>query len=567
MNGANAVIAEFKNIRDWRLSTKIMIAFLIASMGAIFFLAKLTQQRSTEVLTGAQSKLLTSLAGSLSIQVDSQVLQYRRDATQVATDPETVNFFAAPPAVQEGSGGPLLKRLTPALTADPDYRLLLLLDGSGHVVLSNEAGEQGQDFSQKEFFSRGLAAPADQPYVSDISLAEDHRTQILYIALPVRDALGKVLGVAAIRLSPEHVASPLFSKDLLSQHRSGFLINQQGIILANSASPSLNYQSLGALDPVELDSVRKQFGLAQVQSLHLDNLGDRISGGNSDAGFVTAQLLSAHENDVIGFSPVSRQRWTVLVVEDQAVFTAEVNDLTRNQFFNTLILAVIIGSLVILAGRMFETTERESLSDPLTGLANRRFFQEILLRELRRAQRSNQPLSLIIADIDHFKGVNDTYGHSVGDEVLEQVGSIMLASVRATDFVIRYGGEEFVVLMPETRSADAVAVANKLRKTIGDTILESTSRPGMTLKVTISAGVGAFPGDGQTGEELILRADRALYWAKEHGRNRVSTMADVDGESAGESGSGDKGDKGDRRDKPARDNKGNKVKPIASARR
>jgi diguanylate cyclase (GGDEF)-like protein len=197
---------------------------------------------------------------------------------------------------------------------------------------------------------------------------------------------------------------------------------------------------------------------------------------------------------------------------------------------------------------MFENTERESLSDPLTGLANRRFFQEILLRELRRAQRSNQPLSLIIADIDHFKGVNDTYGHNVGDEVLEQVGSIMLSSVRATDFVIRYGGEEFVVLMPETRLADALQVANKLRKTIGDTILESTSRPGMTLKVTISGGVAAFPGDGQTGEQLILRADRALYWAKEHGRNQISTMADVEG------GDGEEKDKN------------GKVKPIASAK-
>ncbi|MFN2464058.1 MAG: diguanylate cyclase [Candidatus Dormibacteria bacterium] len=541
MNGANRVITELRNIRDWRLSTKIMIAFMIASMGAIFFLNKLTQQRSTDVLTDTQSKLLTSLATSLSIQVDSQVLQYRRDATQVATDPGTVDFLSNP-GNQQAAGAAVLKRLTPALTADPDYRLLLLLDPAGLVVLSNEAGEQGQDFSQQEFFTRGLAAPADNPYVSDISLAEDHRTQILYISLPVRDAIGKVLGVAAVRLSPEHVASPLFTRHLLSQHQTGFLLNQNGVILANSANPALNYQTVGTLDPVQAEIVRKQFGIPQVQSLHLEDLADRATGSATDSGFTTAHLLGSRENDVIGYAPVSRQRWTVMVSEDQAVFTAAVNDLTRNQLLNTLILAVIIGSLVILAGRMFETTERESLSDPLTGLANRRFFQEILLREMRRAQRSNQPLALIIADIDHFKGVNDTYGHTVGDEVLEQVGTIMLASVRATDFVIRYGGEEFVVLMPETRSADAVAVADKLRKTIGDTILESTSRPGMTLKVSISAGVAALPGDGQTGEQLILRADRALYWAKENGRNRVATMADVSGEE-------------------------DKVKPIASAKR
>lgn len=540
MNGARRVVNELHSVRDWRLSTKIMLVFLVLSMGAIFALAKLTEQRSTQLLTDAQSKLLTNLATSVAIQVDSQVLQYRRDATQVATDPEAVNFMTSGAA---DNGASLLKRLSPALTADPDYRLLLILDPSGKVVLSNEPGEQGLDVSQKQFFTRGLTAPADQPYVSDINLAEDHHTQILYIALPIRDAVGKVLGVAAVRLSPEHVASPLFSKDLLSQHRTGFIVNQAGVILANSSSPNLNYQALGPLDPVQADAIKKQFNIDRLTSLNLTDLADKVSGGTNDSGFTTTHLQGPNEVDVVGYAPVQRQRWTVMVVEDQAVFVKDVNDLTRNQLVNTLLLALIIGSLVILAGRMFETTERESLSDPLTGLANRRFFQEILLRELRRAQRGNQPLSLIIADIDHFKGVNDTYGHTVGDEVLEQVGSIMLSSVRATDFVIRYGGEEFVVLMPETRLADAVQVANKLRKTIGDTILESTSRPGMTLKVTISGGVGSFPGDGQTGEQLILRADRALYWAKEHGRNRIATMADLEGEPGGKN-----------------------VKPIASAK-
>jgi diguanylate cyclase (GGDEF)-like protein len=257
-----------------------------------------------------------------------------------------------------------------------------------------------------------------------------------------------------------------------------------------------------------------------------DNLHDKIAGA-TDSGFTRAHLVNEKETDVIGWAPVPEQRWTVMVTEDQSVFTAEVSDLSRTQFFNAAFLALIIGGLVIFAGRLFESTERESLSDPLTGLANRRFLQEIMLRELRRAQRSNQPVSLIIADIDHFKGVNDTYGHNVGDEVLEQIAGIMLSSVRATDFVIRYGGEEFVILMPETRAADASQVADKLRKTIGDTIMESTSRPGITLKVTISAGVAAFPADGQTGESVILKADKALYWAKQHGRDQVASIHEI----------------------------------------
>ncbi|MEA2646186.1 MAG: hypothetical protein QOE92_1269 [Chloroflexota bacterium] len=521
---------ELRNFREWRLSTKIMVGFMVVAMGAIFFFSRQSEAQATQTLTNAQSKLLTSLASSVAIQVESQVLQYRRDATQVATDPEVITYMSQDPAARAQSGAALLKRLKPALTSDPDYRLLLLLDNTGHVVISDEVGVQGQDYSQREFFTKGLVAPSSDPYISDITLAEDRRSQIVYVAAPVRDAVGKVLGVAAIRLAPDHLAAPLKSKDLELQHSDGYLVSRQGVVIANSVSPSMNYKTLGQIDTTQQEQVKLQYGLDKVESLGQDNLADKVTGA-TDSGFTQAHLVNAEQTDVIGWAPVPQQRWTVMVSEDQRVFTADVSDLSRTQFFNAAVLALIIGGLVIFAGRMFESTERESLSDPLTGLANRRFLQEIMLRELRRAQRSNQPVSLIIADIDHFKGVNDTYGHNVGDEVLEQVAGIMLSSVRATDFVIRYGGEEFVILQPETRAADAATVADKLRKTIGDTIMESTSRPGVTLKVTISAGIAAFPIDGQTGEQVILKADKALYWAKQNGRNRVASVHDMETEA------------------------------------
>jgi len=518
---------ELRRAPDWRLSTKIMVSFFVLAMGAIFFFSRQTEAQSTQVLTRAQSRLLTSLASSVAIQVDSQVLQYRRDAVQVATDPEVVNFMSQDPVGQAASGGALLHRLAPALNADPDYRLLLLLDPNGHVVISNEPGQQGQDNGKKEFFTRGMSAAAGEPYISDIILAEDGRSQIMYTSLPIRDAVGKVLGVAAVRIVPDHIAAPLKSRDLANQHSSGLLVSRQGVILANSVNPSFNYKSLGSLDPTQTNQVKSQYRLENVSSMGLDDLANQVAGAQT-SGFATAKLLSPRETDVIGFAPVSGQGWTVLVAEDQSVFTADVNSLSRTQFINAFVLALIIGGLVIFVGRLFESTERESLSDPLTGLANRRFLQEILLRELRRAQRSNQPVSLIVADIDHFKGVNDTYGHNVGDEVLEQVAGIMLSGVRATDFVVRYGGEEFVILLPETRLVDAQQVADKLRKTISDTIMESTSRPGITLKVSLSAGVSSFPVDGGSGEELILKADKALYFAKQHGRNRVVTVTEAE---------------------------------------
>jgi diguanylate cyclase (GGDEF)-like protein len=527
-------LGELGSWKEWRLSTKIMVVFLAVALGSIFFISKQTNQSYTDALTHVAEDRQTSVADTVAIQVDSQVLLYRNEAVQVATDPDVISFMSLPPDQQNQAGAALLKRLTPVLSTDPDYRLVLMIRASGEVALSNEPGLQGQAFNEQDFFRQGMAAASGTPYFSDISLAEDRQHQLMYVAEPIRDAVGKTLGVAAIRLSPDRVAAPLHSAKVTQGNKSAFLVNRVGVVLANSSSPAINYRSLGSLDATQAAEVKKQFLLDRVDSLGLDDLANQVAGATG-SGFTQAHLfktVGSQENDVIGYAPVQHQRWTVMVSQNQAVFTKGVNDLSNGQLFLTLILALIIGGLVIFAGRMFETTERESLSDPLTGLANRRFFQEILLRELRRAQRGNTPVTLLICDIDHFKGVNDTYGHNVGDEVLEQVAGIMLSTVRATDFVIRYGGEEFVILLPETRLADAVAVADKLRKTVGDTILESTSRPGITLKVTISTGVATFPSDGNTGEQVILKADKALYFAKQSGRNRVCTVAEMEGDGA-----------------------------------
>ena len=511
----------------WRLSTKIVVGFLVLAMGAIFFFSKQSEVRSTEVLTNAESRLLTGLAASVAIQVKSQVMQYGGGTAQVATDPEVVSYMTTTPSDQAAGADALLRRLTPALAVDPDYRLLLLLDARGRVVMSNQPGLQGQDYSGRDFFTGGLVAPAAEPYVSDITLADDRRSQVMYAALPIRDAVGNVLGVAALRLSPDHVAAPLKSQDISSRHSYGLLVNHLGVVLANSANPGLNYRSLGSLDPTQGELVKKQFFLENVRSLGLNDLADQVV-GTRNGGFATARLLGSKETDVVGFAPVQRQGWTILVAEAQSVFAADVSDLARTQSINALVLALIIGGLVIFAGRLFESTERELLSDPLTGLANRRFLHDILLRELRRAQRSKVPISLVFADIDHFKRINDTYGHKVGDEALQLLASTMLAAVRATDVVVRYGGEEFIILLPETGRDAAQQVAEKLRQTIADSTFEWTSRPGITLDFTISAGVAAYPSDCGSGEELILKADKALYFSKQHGRNRVATVTEAE---------------------------------------
>jgi two-component system cell cycle response regulator len=152
--------------------------------------------------------------------------------------------------------------------------------------------------------------------------------------------------------------------------------------------------------------------------------------------------------------------------------------------------------------------------DQLTQLFNRRWFDENLAREVERSRRYGNELSLIIMDIDHFKAVNDTHGHQKGDDVLKTVSAIIQESSRSTDLISRYGGEEIVVILPETPLYQAVHAAERYR-----TQVAARSEPMSTIKVTISLGVAS--GKSLGGEDLLHEADKALYEAKKNGRDRV----------------------------------------------
>ena len=161
--------------------------------------------------------------------------------------------------------------------------------------------------------------------------------------------------------------------------------------------------------------------------------------------------------------------------------------------------------------------ERLAISDGLTGLFNHRHFQERLTQEMRRLERLPGSLSVLIIDIDYFKRVNDTYGHPVGDAVLQGVADIITATIREIDIAARYGGEEFAVILPGTEARGAMKMAERLRKTVME---EKYSGEGDTFRVTVSIGVAAYPDGISSKEELIDRADKALYHAKRSGRNQ-----------------------------------------------
>lgn len=191
----------------------------------------------------------------------------------------------------------------------------------------------------------------------------------------------------------------------------------------------------------------------------------------------------------------------------------------QRKLFFTQQVSEMIEALFAYFTRNVQAREIEHQSDPLTGLYTRRFLMENMEGEIKRCKRFIHPMSFIMADLDHFKNINDTYGHLTGDKVLAAVGQIFKNNTRETDRVARYGGEEIAIVLSETSLKDAYLVAEKLRRLVEQTAIETDTQ---ALKITLSLGVTSFLGGNEdTVEAIIQRADQALYEAKQNGRNQV----------------------------------------------
>jgi diguanylate cyclase (GGDEF)-like protein len=176
-------------------------------------------------------------------------------------------------------------------------------------------------------------------------------------------------------------------------------------------------------------------------------------------------------------------------------------------------------ALVLVNLRLRETLRMEAIRDPLTNLYNRRYMEESLERETQRAKRHNASVGIIMVDIDHFKRFNDTYGHEAGDAVLRELGSLFRRHTRSEDIACRYGGEEFLLIMPEAPLKIVEQRAEELRVIVKD--LLRIQWQGKTLNIKVSIGVAAFPNHGHSVKNIVNAADTALYQAKKSGRNQV----------------------------------------------
>ena len=188
----------------------------------------------------------------------------------------------------------------------------------------------------------------------------------------------------------------------------------------------------------------------------------------------------------------------------------------------SVVLVSSVGFVFMSRDRADENNRVLAALDPLTGVANRRSLIAALDRDVARAQRMREPMALMMVDIDHFKDVNDQYGHPAGDRVLCSVVNVLRQRVRAQDLVGRYGGEEFMVLLPDTGLVGAEQLARELCKAVEESRCPADGVPGPGIAVTVSIGVfGGRLESGDSWDMLIAAADRALYQAKNNGRNRV----------------------------------------------
>jgi diguanylate cyclase (GGDEF)-like protein len=258
----------------------------------------------------------------------------------------------------------------------------------------------------------------------------------------------------------------------------------------------------------------------------------------ANPGGLTEQVLSAREiffiedtgktsffNNPIAVKEGIRSMICVpLILHDRTMGILYLDDFVPRQFdrekMNLLAVLASFASMSIYNATLHKKTKLMAITDALTGLHNHRFFKQHFTQEIDRAKRYKKPLSIIMLDVDDFKKFNDRFGHSTGDLILMTIGRIIGKTVRGVDFAFRYGGEEFIVLLPETELQAAIHVAERLRIGIQE---ETVMQLGGVASqgVTVSIGVASFPDSANKQDDLFNIVDGLLYKAKELGKNKV----------------------------------------------
>lgn len=284
----------------------------------------------------------------------------------------------------------------------------------------------------------------------------------------------------------------------------------------------------GKLTEADLEQIYETY-LSHIKTTdRIDKVGARVIGEIDDVVLLIGEALDMSATYSESLSRVGQELATVVnneqvrtLVETLVKTTHDMRDTTKALEERLALSKAEISNLQ----QSLEAIRAESLTDPLTGLGNRKYFDRSLKAAVASAQETSEPLSLLMFDIDYFKSFNDSYGHLTGDQVLRLVGMSLKQSIKGQDITARYGGEEFAVVLPNTALRQALTVADHIRRAVMSKELKKKSTGEILGRVTISVGVSMLkPGDDM--DSLIERADACLYAAKRAGRNRVICEAD-----------------------------------------
>ena len=393
---------------------------------------------------------------------------------------------------------------------DPDQlvRYLHEIQQKYHTVTAFFVSEQSRNYYHSSgvlkqisrddpvdaWYFRVRQLPAGEEYEVNVDIdTADRQSTTVFVNYRAYDYVGQLIGVTGVGLAVESVRK-LIEEYQQRYGRRVYFVDRNGRVKLHGSGFS------------SAETIHDHPGLARIADQVLATPGGSFTYRNDGrVVYLNSRLVTEFD-------------WYLMVEQDETETEQRlINTLLFNLLLSFVVITVVLFLVHLIIGNYRRQLEQMASIDKLTGAMNRQVFEHLFEHMMRSAKRRGQPLSVVMLDLDHFKRVNDSFGHLLGDRVLQQTVAMMLTGLRESDTLGRWGGEEFVVLLPDCNLEQATLIANKIRARVAAMVVQEK---GLTINVTVSLGVARFDGQ-ESSEQLLDRADQALYQAKAAGRNKV----------------------------------------------